>query len=118
MASLAKKMLNEYIADLKMTFEKRLLVEGRSDKNIFSQFFDEFYSGQYNIGIDVVDDIDFSGQGIARDNRTRIEEVFKHISLKDSEKLVGFVDREFDEFQHYNIIQDTLKCHKVNTRVV
>jgi hypothetical protein len=118
MTPFAKKLLNEYIADLKMTFKNRLIVEGRSDKNIFSQFFDEFSSGQYNLLIDVVDDIDFIGQGIPQDNRTRIEEVFKRISLKDSKKLVGFVDREFDEFQCAHVLEDKIKGHKVNTKVV
>jgi hypothetical protein len=106
-----------------MSRKKRLLVEGKDDKQFFKLLLEELYTYEKSeivkgrVSIDSAEIlIDFE-QTIG--NREKVE-VICH-SVKDTSyanNLVGFVDREFREFELGANIQDKLTVHKVQDRLV
>lgn len=106
---------------LKMSRRKHLLVEGSGDHRFFLFVVDEFRE------IGIIEgpsfDIDTAETLIEFDgpigNRAKVEEICRSVNgLSYAGKLVGFVDREFREFDLTSRLQDGIVEHRVSDRLV
>ncbi len=117
--SVSQYSSQEYKNILEMSHhEKHLLVEGRTDVMIFDILFEEF------LGVDWRDDhklvIDCAETLISSDefrggNRERVE---KMCAIYQEKNLVGFIDREFRNFQTENKLVDEIKKHYQNNNLI
>jgi Protein of unknown function (DUF4435) len=118
----------DYQNHIKMSNSKHLLVEGPNDKDLFNILMYEFDKTNQNrsrpkIVIDTVKEIDVKGEGILG-HRAQVEFIYQKIeskSLSDkslADKLVGFVDREFREFEYKLVFRDNRPEHVVQGRLV
>ncbi len=104
------------------------MVEGPSDKEVFLLLLDEFFTRsslaehtpikRNDIDIDTAEQL--IGFDTKRGNRDKVEYICAQVEgLPYAEKLVGFVDREFREFELDHVPpQDNLHGHKVSGRLV
>ena len=116
---------SEYLVMVKISKNKHLLVEGKSDKTAFSYFFDELYRfkeqsiPRKKIDIDSVEGIVNVGVFSNREKVEKIcEEFQKNLDERDENNLVGFVDREFRGFEKNDSIKDNINCHYVADKIV
>jgi hypothetical protein len=101
---------------LMMSHDKHLLVEGIDDKIAFKLLFEEL-SGKHDIKIDTAERLINFERPLG--NREKVEEICRTVTGRSfADKLVGFVDREFREFEWDNDIRDNLGQHKVDGRLV
>lgn len=101
---------------LRMSTFKRVLVEGKSDKILLKMLFNEILGRFHGIQIDTVENIAFN---YAVGNREKVEIICDSIlNTKYAERVVGFVDREFREFDFNDQITDLLSSHKIIGRVI
>lgn len=108
--------LTGYRNMLRMSTFKRVLVEGKSDKILLKMLFNEMLGRAHGIQIDTAENIAFSH---AVGNREKVEIICESIrNTKYGERIVGFVDREFREFDLHNRIVDLLSSHKITGRVI
>jgi hypothetical protein len=111
----------EYLRYIKMSKKKHLLVEGKEDKRIFNLLLDELKHksnilARENSDIDTAEMLSFDD---TPNNRERVKVICQKVQEKpDAEKLVGFVDREFEEFEYNSDIEDKLKKHEVQGRLI
>jgi hypothetical protein len=113
----------DYQIYLRMSHRKHLLVEGRDDYMAFKLLLDEYslYKNLPSIldGIDIDTAESLIGFTQALGNREKVEAVCNIISgSPDEDKLVGFVDREFRDFEIGNNLRDVLVSHKVSNRLI
>lgn len=109
----------EYQAWLVISDHKRLLVEGADDQRAFSILLDKFFTRdeQNNIEIDTAEAL--IGFGPRVGNREKVEQVCASVEREPyADKLVGFVDREFREFEYAVSLQDLQPEHRVSGRLV
>lgn len=113
---------SDYRIMLKFSHNKHLLVEGKNDKRLFQYLIDEVFNrSTQNILKDSID-IDTAEDLVETEiasNREKVEMICEDIdkaSYKD--KLVGFVDREFREFEKTNYLKDNLNNHNTLGRVI
>src|SRR5437667_7891597 len=107
----------EYRTMIKMSSSgKYLLVEGRSDKRLFQAFFYELFNKVAqatsidNIIINSAEDLIQIDSSLG--NRQKVELVCKSIQGTPlASKLIGFVDREFREFNISGVPEDKLSKH-------
>jgi hypothetical protein len=98
---------------LKMSPKKRLLVEGPMDKIAFLLLLEELH-GKHSITVHSAESI----QG-ALANREKVEQICQTVSgLAYAERVVGFADREFREFEWRRDFIDHLGKHNVLDRLV
>jgi hypothetical protein len=116
-----KYNLSDYRASLKFSHHKHILVEGKDDKRVFLLFLDELLERTSspivdNVQVDSAQSlIEFENAG----NREKVEIVCENIVGKSySEKIIGFVDREFREFNCNPQLSDNLEEHRVIDRLV
>ena len=114
---------DEYRIYLNTTDTRHLLVEGPSDKMLFKLLLDEVLrhtSQQFSrddIDIDSAEDFIQFDEPLG--NRAKVEAICQDVNLASyADKLVGFVDREFRDFERDPELQDTLGAHKVSGRLV
>ena len=100
---------------LRMSDENRLLVEGKRDKQFFKLLLDEFCTQDITIdNADILIDFD---RPVG--NREKVELICQSVKDKSySDRLVGFVDREFRKFELGETIEDKLSTHKIENRLV
>jgi hypothetical protein len=115
-----KYKLRDYLNYIKMSKKKHLLVEGITDKRSFKLLVDELQK-KINVNLEFIE-IDtaesLSFHDVPR-NCDRIERICQSIQDEDySQKLVGFVDREFREFEYNSFFEDKLDKHNVQGRLV
>lgn len=113
--------LSGYLSLLRISRRGHLLVEGRSDKQPFAIFLDEFSrrttaASPGRIDIDSAEDlIKFDTAG----NREKVETVCEHAASKPyAKKMVGFVDREFRGFERNPRLLDSIEEHEILDRLV
>lgn len=98
---------------LKMSTKKRLLVEGTMDKIAFLLLLEELH-GKHSISVHSAESIQ-----AALANREKVEQTCLSVSgLSYADRLVGFADREFREFEWLCDFIDHLGKHKVLNRLV
>lgn len=117
----------QYLKFLKMSHKNHLLVEGRTDKKIFEQFFPALFRyvhqaiSQDDVLIESAESL-IRGEDDAEmgpSNRERVEYICAQVlNTPEAEKLVGFVDREYRGFERGETLQDTLNGHRTVDRVV
>jgi len=115
--------LESYRNYLIMSNSKHILVEGSNDKRVFMLFIDELLhqSGSETAYSKIVVDtaeqlLDFEK---SLGNRAKVETVCQRlIGQYCARKLVGFVDREFREFDRIPLVRDRIGAHKVCGRLV
>ncbi len=114
----------DYLNYIQFSKKKHLLVEGVTDKRIFNLLFDEWEQKQKNninlvnleVQIDTAEGLNFID--VPR-NCDRVKAICQSIETKPyNYKLVGFIDREFNEFAYSSSFEDNLKGHKVEGRLV
>ncbi|MGK7885455.1 MAG: DUF4435 domain-containing protein [Crocosphaera sp.] len=123
----------EYLTEIIMSRDRFLLLEGSDDEAFFilirnflrkneSQISEDKLDLLKNIVIDTAEGIKGeSGNGDKLGNRAKIEKICDLITQESSNiqnRLVGFVDREFREFEYDNELKDNLKTHKINNRLI
>lgn len=102
---------------LRMSPKKRLLVEGPTDRRAFRMLFQGLGVSKASVDIDIADLIDHKEGSIG--NGEKVEAVCRSISTQSfSNRLVGFVDREYREFGLGPGLSDSLGRHAVNGRIV
>jgi hypothetical protein len=106
----------EYRAKIKMSSLKHLLVEGKSDKRLFTLLLGEMMGPDHQIIVDCAECIrneDPMG------NREKVEAVCNPLSSTvHAEKIVGFVDREFRGFEISDTLIDHLSTHRSANQIV
>lgn len=109
----------EYSKLLQMSSKRRVLVEGRDDYYLILALFDEFLGVEWRDKYDI--EIDKAENSIrASGNRQAIESVVNLVAKTVlREKLVGFVDREFRNFNWGDgKVIDQLKSHYIDGRLL
>jgi hypothetical protein len=106
-----------------MSRKTRLLVEGRTDKRLFRFLLSEAYARAGEESARAVIDIDTAEQLISFEhpmgNREKVEEICASVKRQPySNRLVGFVDREYREFETESTLEDRLPAHRVLGRLV
>ena len=116
---------SDYRSLLQMTSTTHLLVEGSSDKRVFMLLFDAIHSMSMYKGEFPIVDIDTAESLIQFDelpkagNRDKVELICQSVIGSEAEnKLAGFVDREFRDFNLQPNLADNISGHKVNGRLV
>ncbi len=110
-----------YRSHVRFSRKKHILVEGPTDKRVFTLFIDalsrkyETINGLSDIKIDTAALI--KGNGIGQ--REKIEIICQSMSNEIFDgKFVGFVDREFREFEQVPRIADLIRSHKIEGSLV
>ena len=117
-----KRDIAAYRIRLRITNHQVLLVEGSSDKQVFQCLIDEARAcGKTcatHIDIDTAESL-ASPAGKSLGNREKVEQICHELEREDiSEKIVGFVDREFRDFDLSPRIRDRVNGHHVSGRLV
>jgi hypothetical protein len=114
--------IKDYLAELKITKQKHVLVEGKTDKITIGKLLLYYFEKKGEKLSDktiVVDSAERIQEPNILSNREKIVEVFKRVSsTADEDKIVGFVDREFHDFSWTNGIEDHLNGHRVSGRLI
>jgi hypothetical protein len=109
--------LNDYISYVLTSHKRKLLVEGSDDNRLFNRLVDVFDKQRKLVDIDNASQLIGFDQPIG--NREKVELVCSTIEgTKFSEKLVGFVDREYRGFNWNLELQDQIQAHYVSGRLV
>lgn len=107
--------LQGYLNSVQMSGRKHLLVEGKYDKQFFRIFLDTFIS-HIEVQIDTAESL--ISPEIVSGNCQKVEEIAETISSKEyAARFVGFVDREYREFDLEKIV-DRLEYHNQISRLV
>jgi len=107
--------LQSYLNLVQMSERKHLLVEGKYDKQFFRLFLYESIP-HIKVDIDTAESLISSERVLG--NRQKVENVTETISSKDyASRFVGFVDREYREFDLEEIV-DRLEYHNQISRLV
>ena len=106
----------DYLVYLDIDDKYHILVEGRDDKWAFERLLDrKFPDARETLVVDSAETFISAGP----ENREIVEGVCTEILNKPySNKLVGFVDREFRDFSLSPYLKDDIDGHKVSGRVV
>lgn len=106
----------EYVALVRMSVRKHLLVEGKVDRRLFLLLLNTFKYDLHVLDIDTAEEL--IGYDGAIGNRERVEIACQSISkLSGNERLIGFVDREFREFDFIDF-SDKMPRHNTLGRLV
>lgn len=118
----------EYLTQIIMSEDSVLLVEGSDDEVFFTLLYNRlnrYYSKSSveklnllkKIRIDTAEQIQ-----APLGNREKVELVCQLALAADSKdasrKILGFVDREFREFDYSNLLQDKVNGHKIDGRLI
>jgi hypothetical protein len=104
--------ISNYIASVKMSSKKRILVEGRDDKSHINNLLDVLLVG-HKIKIDTAEGIKGDCDRTAKNNRAKIEKI--HEATKQSKShanLFYLCDREFVKFNVDEKITDLMTEHE------
>jgi len=105
-----------YRAKVKMSSLKHLLVEGKSDKRLFTLLLGEMMGPDHQIIVDCAECIKNEDP---MGNRDKVEAVCNPLSMTvHAEKIVGFVDREFRGFEISDTLIDNLSTHRSANQIV
>jgi hypothetical protein len=104
--------IGNYIASVKMSSKKRVLVEGRDDKSHIRNLLDVVLSG-HNIKIDTAENIKGDCFRTAKNNRAKIEKIHDLTKASGSHKNLFYLcDREFSKFEVGEKITDLMTEHE------
>lgn len=118
---------------LKTNQSRRILVEGKNDKQFFKLLLNEISQSRKSIGLsrinvdsasDLIDSQDLISNSEGKrglGNRELVERTCMQVSGEPyAYRLIGFVDREFRgfEYSHNNSLEDKIENHYISNRIV
>lgn len=104
--------ISNYIASVKMSSKKRVLVEGRDDKSHITSLLDVLL-GDHKIKIDTAENIKGDCSETAKNNRAKIEKIHEATrTSKNHDNLFYLCDREFVKFNIGEKIIDLMTEHE------
>lgn len=107
-----KYSIPKYIAKIKMSAKKRVLVEGRDDKAHIKNLLDVIVKG-HKVRIDTAENIKGDCKKTVKNNRAKIDKIHGH--CKDSDdynNLYYLCDREYHKFKIDLQISDLMSDHE------
>lgn len=117
----------EYVTEIIMSRDRFLLLEGSYDKDFFILIRNylrinnaSISTQQLNLLKDIVIETAEQIKG-EFGNREKIEKICELVAQeqpKIKNRVLGFVDREFREFEYNNYLKDHLETHKINDRLI
>ena len=109
---------SEYRLYLQQSKKHHLLVEGSTDKRLFGRLLEELYGKDHGIMVDSAEQlIECSASNAG--NAGAVEDMCASVSGKPyADLLVGFVDREYRDFDTNEALRDQISKHKVVGRLV
>lgn len=118
-----KVTVNEYIAEIEFTKQKRILVEGWTDKIAISKLIGQYTDPSngdktisLNVEIDTAERIKHDGVLL---NSQKLKNVIMALDSRYHEtRVVGFIDREFDGFVLEPDIDDISRSHQTTESLV
>lgn len=106
--------ISNYIASVKMSSKKRVLVEGRDDRSHINNLLDALLAG-HKVKIDTAENIKGDCHATAKNNRAKIEKIHEATKSSSShDNLFYLVDREFIKFSVGKKITDRMTNHEVD----
>ena len=106
--------IGQYIAKSRMSEKKRLLVEGKEDKDHISNLLQKLGLNK-NVIIDVAENIRGSCNVTKRNNRAKIDKIHEACKKENKiENLFFLIDREFLKFQIDSDVKDLMKSHETD----
>lgn len=107
-----KNDVPKYIASVRMSSRKRILVEGRDDRSHIKNLLDVII-GNNRIKIDTAENIKGDCKITARNNRAKIEKIYAACKSSNKHSNLYFLcDREFKEFHISEQVTDLMNGHK------
>jgi len=104
--------VSNYIASVKMSAKKRILVEGRDDKSHINNLLDVLLS-DHRVKIDTAENIKGDCSETAKNNRAKIEKIHGFTKTsKSHDNLFYLCDREFTKFEIGEKIIDLMAGHE------
>lgn len=118
-----KITINDYLAELTMTRQRRLLVEGKNDKVAIGKLLTKYFQVRKindwgkKLQVDSAERINEPG---IYSKRITVESVYKNVQGQTYEnKLVVLVDRELREFEwNSGLLSDNLGKHNLDGRLI
>ena len=112
--------VDEYVTKVKMSNQPTLLVEGPTDEQFFLLLRDSMrQAGNIQDKEVFIDTAAIIGSSEVLGNRAKVEKVTGMITSREfSARFVGFVDREFREFNIEDVLSDNLQQHNQIGRLV
>lgn len=117
----------EYVTEIIMSKDLFLLVEGSDDEVFFTVIYNhlkDMYLDTSSTKLNKLKKLRIeTAEQIkgALGNRDKVETVCNLIAQESEniqERILGFVDREFREFEYSNHLKDKLNNHKINDRLI
>lgn len=117
----------EYLTEIIMSQDRFLLLEGSDDEEFFILVRNVLRKNESKISeekIDLLKSIIIdTAERIKGElgNRAKIEKICDLVAQESSNvnnRILGFVDREFREFEYRTYLKDHIKTHKVNNRLI
>lgn len=103
----------KYLASIRMSSKRRILVEGKDDKSHIKNLLD-VKLGRHKIKVDTAENIKGNCRITAKNNRKKIEHIHKTCQSSPGHKNLYFLcDREFREFQLSDQVVDLMPEHKI-----
>lgn len=120
---MSKFDLPSYLSYIRMSSKSHIMVEGPSDRQMLLLLIDEMACGIPDVALNERVDVDHAGmlKGLedVGGNCEKVEAVSVNCAAPDFDgKYVGFVDRQFREFELGATILDNLQSHKVQGRTI
>lgn len=117
----------EYVTEIIMSEDRFLLLEGSDDEDLFILICNLLRKNEAQISaekIDLLKNISIeTSERIKGElgNRAKVEKICELVAQEPfnvNNRVLGFVDREFREFEYSNYLKDHLKTHKINNRLI
>ena len=113
--------ISEYQKYIQNSGRRHLLVEGRDDMRSFESLIEEIYGIEWkdilNLDIDTAENL--LSDTNSRGNRLLVERVCEQVNNQDyANRIIGFVDREFREFNYENDLSDNINRHNIIGRLI
>lgn len=106
----------KYIAKIKMSSKKTILVEGKDDKDHMSNLLETL--GSNNARIDSVEQITGTCRATSKNNRAKIEKIHSEChKIAECNNLYYLCDREFSMFSITDTIADEIVEHTLNNNM-
>ncbi|OAI21840.1 hypothetical protein A1359_18990 [Methylomonas lenta] len=104
--------IKKYLAKIKMSSKKRVLVEGKDDKSHIKNLLDVIREG-HKVKIDTAEDIKGTCEITARNNRAKIDKIYNQCkNSNEYDNLYFLCDREYKKFDISEKISDLMSDHE------
>jgi hypothetical protein len=117
----------EYLTEIIMSENRFLLLEGSDDEKFFILIRNYLRKNEAQISAEKLDSLKSvvieTAERIQGElgNRAKIEKICELVAQEPSNvnnRVLGFVDREFREFEYSHYLKDNIKTHKIYNRLI